>query len=502
MRAIAFYLPQFSPNEYNDKWWGKGFTEWAYVAQAKPLYKNHYQPHIPADLGFYDLRVIQTMKEQQKLAKQYGIYGFAYYHYWFDGKLILHEPLHNLLKNKELDEPFCLCFANHTWSRTWDGSNKEKEILLKFDGETYNPEDHIKYLKVFFEDDRYMKIDNKPVFIIWNPLDFKDINYTLTLWRNYMREYLGKEIYLIATDLIGNEENKKLLIDVGYDAIYEHQPNSVLNINDMKIKNENIPTLQLYSYVKVAEYFSKKIYTQKVFPGIFTSFDSTPRRVENAIIIENTDSNIYKEWLINACKKVEKYESEEQIVFINAWNEWGEGSHLEPDIKYGRNFLEATGKVLENYNVISNSIETYKKIEEKNYDLEEKFKRFNFSLSKDRKTYIWGTSPNCKELSKILKKNNIEFYAYIDNDRSKWGKQLNNKHIISPIRLNSQSDKPYVFIASSYYNEISEQLNSYGYREFEDFINLAHLEDRYSIYFFKDEFLFTYNFFVNRSKKN
>lgn len=487
MRTIAFYLPQYAPNQYNDLWWGKGFTEWSYVAQAKPLYNGHYQPHIPADLGFYDLRLKDTIVEQQKLAKQFGIYGFCYYHYWFNGELMLHKPLIYLHEHEELDYPYCICWANETWNRNWEGIHGKSNVLLDYKKEEYNAYEHLEWLFKFFSDRRYIKINGKPVVFIWRPENFENTSEVITSWRNYVNEKLSMDLYIIAADHIGTRESNSHLINLGYDAIYEFKPNWG-EIDCFKTYECPIPTVTTYSYKKIVEHDIKKTYKEKVFPCVFTSWDNTSRKTTNSTIIQNNNVELYEKWLYESCKKVEKYDVEEQIVMINAWNEWGEGCHLEPDIENGRKFLEGTRKVLSNYNNIEEIIEEYKKIDKKEYEIgNNNYKEYNFSVDKDRNIFIWGTGTLGRALGDYLKSQGVNIEGYIDNDSDKWNKILKGKKIYSPNFLEDIKNKPYIIISSMFYKDISAQLKILGYKRIKDFI---YADKNYLIIDKKKEYLF------------
>ncbi len=219
-RAIAFYLPQFHPIPENDEWWGKGFTEWTNVAKAGPLFEGHYQPHIPGELGYYDLRLPQARQAQAELAKEYGIYGFCYYHYWFNGKLLLNQPLDEVLASGEPDFPFCLCWANEDWTRAWDG--RSGSVLIKQD---YNDKDdlhHIMYLKHIFEDTRYIRIDGRPLFLVYRANRMPNPKRTTKIWREQARKHGIGELYLCRVESFPDEHTDPGAI--GFDASVEFQP--------------------------------------------------------------------------------------------------------------------------------------------------------------------------------------------------------------------------------------------------------------------------------------
>jgi len=358
IRPIAIHLPQFHPTPENNEWWGKGFTEWTNVTKAKPLFKGHNQPQLPVDLGFYDLRHLQTHIDQANLAKEYGIEGFAYYHYWFHGKRLLSEPIDLILKHKEINFPFCLFWANETWSRRWLG--EEREILLE---QTYSFDDdkkHIKWLIEAFKDPRYIKVDNRPVLIIYRASYFPDISKTLEIFKNECIDAGVPQPYFIASNSHAGDFD---LRSKGFDSILDFQPQLGKLENaftDKKTFNKLLKNIKLgvfSSKLKIYEYLEakKKMITKHpypYFPCSFVGWDNTARRGKNGIIIKNSSPEIYKKFLDNDFKTLlsMNFSEEENFVFINAWNEWAEGNHLEPDMKFGTQFLEATKEIINKYN--------------------------------------------------------------------------------------------------------------------------------------------------------
>lgn len=341
IRALAVYLPQFHPIPENDEWWGKGFTEWTNVTKAKSRFKGHYQPHLPADLGFYDLRVHQTMISQAKLAEKYGIYGFCYYHYWFNGKRMLERPLEEMLSQKKPDFPFCLCWANENWTRRWDG--RDEEVLLK---QEYSGDDdikHIRMLKKYFSDPRYIRINGKPLFIVYRPSLFPDIRKTTECWRKECRENGVGEIYLAFMQSFGNFKDP---VEMGFDAAIEFQPNFSALPGEKKLSKSNDHVF-LYDDV-VENMMARSKPPFKIFPGVFPMWDNSARRANEATIIHDSSPQKYGEWLRRVVKNFKPYSKDENFIFINAWNEWAEGNHLEPCRKWGLSYLEETKKALGN----------------------------------------------------------------------------------------------------------------------------------------------------------
>jgi lipopolysaccharide biosynthesis protein len=354
LRSIAIYLPQFHPVPENDEWWGKGFTEWTNVTKALPRFPGHYQPQLPADLGFCDLRLPQTRQAQADLAKEYGIHGFCYYHYWFNGRRILEQPFEEVLASGAPDFPFCLCWANENWTRRWDG--QDQEVLLK---QNYSEEDdlnHIRYLAKAFADPRYIRIDNKPVFIVYRTELFPDIKSTVLTWRTEAERLGIGDIYLIRVERFTHDVQPQ---EIGFDASMQFQPDGMAfpqrsygKVQDkllhrLGVKESIYTKNEVYSY---QEYIDKAISqpapTYKRYPCVTPSWDNSARRKENAIIFDKSSPVVYERWLKHVVGSFVPYSKEENLLFINAWNEWAEGNHLEPCQKWGRGYLEATARAL------------------------------------------------------------------------------------------------------------------------------------------------------------
>ena len=358
VRPIAMYLPQFHPIQENNEWWGKGFTEWTNVAKAKPRFWGHYQPHLPADLGFYDLRVPEVREQQAAMAKEAGIYGFCYYHYWFNGKRLLERPVNEILDSGKPDFPFMLCWANENWTRIWDGGNKE--ILMEQNYSEEDDREHIQYLlNSVFNDPRYIKVDNKPVFCIYNSYMFPNMKRTLSIWREEAKK-VGMELYLCRMERQLNEG--KECFD-GFDAAIEFQPFASLYYNyknkrtisflikDVRgrLQRKGIFSF-IISYKKYVENVSKHPlkWDYKKYPGITPGWDNSARRKKAFIAMHGSTPALYGMWMSNIVKKFIPYSKEENFIFINAWNEWAEGNHLEPDKKWGTQYLAETKKALQN----------------------------------------------------------------------------------------------------------------------------------------------------------
>ena len=355
VRALAFVLPQFHPIPENDRWWGRGFTEWTNVAKATPMFKGHYQPHIPSDLGFYDLRLSQSREDQANLAKEYGIYGFCYYHYWFNGKRLLQQPLDEMLALQTPDMPFIYCWANENWTRRWDGL--EQDVLME---QRYSKEDdvaHVKWLcEHVFSDDRYIKIDNKPVFMIYRYDLFPDIEKTLATWRKIAKEDYGfNGLYLTMAQGFYNYTSPE---EIGFDAAIEFAPHEVikhpLETQKASVIDKWKGKQALYNGMDIRD-FKKGIETclnreqpdYKLYRCVTPCWDNTPRKGKKGLVAVGSSPERYEDWLAKTVQNFEPFSQEENFVFINAMNEWAEGNHLEPCLKYGTQYLEATKNALQ-----------------------------------------------------------------------------------------------------------------------------------------------------------
>lgn len=338
-RLIAFYLTQFHPTPENDLWWGKGFTEWTNVTKAEPLFEGHHQPHLPSDFGFYDLRVRETRRDQIEMAKQYGVDGFCYHYYWFSGKRILNLPLDDMLADPESDMPFCLCWANENWTRRWDAA--DHEILI---AQEYLPDDDLNFIKSlvpFFEDSRYIRLDDKPCLIVYRPQHLPDVRKTVEIWRDYCISIGLGEIHICAALTHGNEDYAQFGFDSGVE-FPPHNLKSVVNIND-QINFSGHFRGNVMQYANIAQsYLNRNYGTAHIFKTVFPSWDNTARTKERALIVLNGIPENYEYWLASTIDMVKQSNRPDELLFINAWNEWAEGCHLEPDRWFGHGFLQAT----------------------------------------------------------------------------------------------------------------------------------------------------------------
>lgn len=352
------YLPQYHTFPENDEWWGKGYTEWSAVKSAKPLFKGHLQPKVPMDKRYYDLvnEGVQTWKWQAEIARKYGVYGFCVYQYWFCGKMLMQRPLEILLEHPEIDINYSICWANETWTRTWYGL--ESEILQKQEyGDKANWRDHFEYLLQFFKDSRYIKIDNKPVLQIYRTFDIECLPEMKAAFDQWAKEEGFDGVCFIGGMTAGEAENRKDVVD----AFYTFEPGYSLKhaLSSAQIMSYNISVLLKSTYNKLfnktvlervikADWIYRAIknrdYADNECPGLIGEWDNTPRRKHKGLLYKGTSPERFKKVLAVLKDKVDgrKYD----FVYINAWNEWGEGAMLEPEQTLGYSYLEAISEVV------------------------------------------------------------------------------------------------------------------------------------------------------------
>ena len=341
VKVIAFYLPQFHPIPENDEWWGKGFTEWTNVKKAFPNFIGHYQPHQPDELGYYDLRDTEVQQKQVELARSYGIHGFCFYYYWFKGKRLLERPVDQYLENPHLDLPFCLCWANENWTRRWDGA--EHNILI---AQEYTEEQYLHFIhdiSKHFTDPRYIRVDGKPMLLVYRVNLLPDPRKAAEVWRNECQKMGIGEIYLVTVQSFGITDPRPF----GFDAAVEFPPS---NLFEAEVSRKSVKITNPYFRGRIFDYnlaaramLEKKHGDYTYFKTVMPSWDNTARKQDHSHIFINSSPASYKTWL----KKVVSYSrrmlpEDKRLVFVNAWNEWAEGTHLEPDKKYGYAYLQAT----------------------------------------------------------------------------------------------------------------------------------------------------------------
>ncbi|PPD05231.1 MAG: lipopolysaccharide biosynthesis protein [Methylobacter sp.] len=348
-RLVAFYLPQFHPIPENDAWWGKGFTEWTNTAKAKPLFSGHYQPHVPADLGFYDLRVPESRAAQAEMAKTYGIEAFCYYHYWFGGKRLLERPFNEVLESGQPDFPFCLCWANQTWTGIWHG--EPNRILIE---QTYpgmeDHQRHFDYLLPAFLDPRHLRVDGKPIFVVYSPDELPNAKEVTDFWRDQAVKAGLPGLFLMAV----HNSADWVPQDQGFDAVilsrlpprrfymnqwitWKKQPLTKLKywLADLR----KLPTIHKYQYV-IDNLISEQNSSSETYPCVIPNWDNTPRSGPNGLVLSGSTPERFRAFLKKALTKVQTLPAEHRFVFIKSWNEWAEGNHLEPDLKYGHRYLD------------------------------------------------------------------------------------------------------------------------------------------------------------------
>ncbi len=352
-RVIAIYLPQYHPIPENDEVWGKGFTEWTNVAQAKPLFKGHYQPRIPRDLGFYDLRMPEIREAQAELARNAGIEGFMYWQYYFgNGKKLLERPFEEVLASGKPDFPFCLGWANHSWQTlTWkrDADNKEGKTMImeqRYDGEQQYI-DHFMYNLPAFKDNRYMTVYNKPIFVIWNPKEQKnEISKMIKCWNKLAIENGFKGIHFVAQKTIGITSEE--LFSMGFNAIYLSRTQQALNKSEQwtlwnKIKSKcNLKSSLLK--VDFAKYYkllnTSEAENNNVYPCLLSGYDRSPRAGKKAQIFYNFTPESWREHIKDVLHYVKNKDCQNNLIILKSWNEWGESNYMEPDLKYGSALLD------------------------------------------------------------------------------------------------------------------------------------------------------------------
>ena len=358
-RVIAFYLPQFHPTPHNNEWYGKGFTEWTNVAKAKKLFWGHEQPHIPADLGFYDLRLPEVREEQARLAKDAGIEGFCYYHYWFaPNEFELELPFNEVLKSGKPDFPFMLCWANETWQKKFwniDGSIEKYDLRTQTYGGIKDYTQHFYDVLPAFKDKRYIKIDGKPAFMIYKALQIPDLQKFIELWQKLAKENGLPGIFFIGQSIITEQEYEQTLKS-GIDAmnsvrLYENY-NSKPFIFRALYKCYRLLFIRpvIKKYKKIYRTFINELdYKDNVFPTIIPNWDHTPRSGRGGYVMTGATPKYFAKHIKQVFSVLKQKKTDKQIVFIKSWNEWGEGNYLEPDLKYGRKHLEALKEEYKSY---------------------------------------------------------------------------------------------------------------------------------------------------------
>lgn len=369
-RIIGLYLPQYHPIPENDEWWGKGFTEWTNVAKARPLFRGHYQPRIPADLGFYDLRLPEVREQQAQLAREAGLEGFCYYHYWFgNGRQLLERPFNEVLASGKPDFPFCLCWANHDWTnKTWQKGNnfRRDSMIMKME---YSKEDyvrHFNYVLPAFRDPRYITVDGKPLFAVWAPHHIPDAREFIDLWQQLARENGLPGIHFVGhTDNAGKglpgqaadyysadkaKEYYQAVLDLGFDAVMSSGYRRAVTLLQGKTRmmwrmlsgKTFAPTYSKMDYSRLmANYYVPEDAGENIYPTLLPQWDRTPRAGKNSEIVVDSTPDRFQETVETAIELIRQKEPEHQLLFLKAWNEWGEGDYVEPDLKFDHGYIQA-----------------------------------------------------------------------------------------------------------------------------------------------------------------
>ncbi len=376
-RFIAFYLPQFHPIPENDEWWGRGFTEWTNVAKATPLFRGHVQPRIPADLGFYDLRLPDIREQQVQLAKEAGIEGFCYYHYWFgNGRQLLERPFNEVVDSGKPDFPFCLCWANHSWgSSTWTNTTKKTSKTLfveqQYLGEKDN-EQHFYSLIKAFQDKRYIRVDGKPMFVIYDPFHFDNVRSFLAQWRELAKKNHIEDFHFVGIvnpssyksfRKDGEDATSRIneILDLGFDAVSTDGKFRAQLLAKGKIKAAyhvllsrklGVTRPNVFKQSDINKYlFTDNDSRENVYPTILPNWDRTPRCKSDSIYIDSTPQ-VFEECARKVLEIISTKSDEHQVVFIKSWNEWGEGNYMEPDMQYGKGYIEALSRAIHSLNEI------------------------------------------------------------------------------------------------------------------------------------------------------
>ena len=370
MKVIAFYLPQYHNIPENNEWWGDGFTEWVNVKKSKPLFDGHYQPREPLNDNYYNLLDDETKLWQASLAKEYGIYGFCYYHYWFDGHMLLEKPMEQMLKNKAIDLPFCVCWANAPWTKAWVGDEKKVLIPQNYGGKKEWKE-HFDYMLQFFNDERYIRVDDKPLFVLYRPEIVGCLNEMLDYWNELAKENGFTDGLCFAYqygdfDFIKNKDDSRFDMNIEFEPQYaykdlfsnQHKLLKTIrrNLSNWMAKHFGIDLIRYganyFNKKKTIDYdlaweaiLKRKPASPKNVPGAFVDFDNAPRHGENAKIYAEATPQKFEKYFSQLIKKTKDVYKKDYI-FLTAWNEWAESSYLEPDKKFEYGYLEAVRNAL------------------------------------------------------------------------------------------------------------------------------------------------------------
>jgi hypothetical protein len=349
IKVLAMHLPQYHAIPENDAWWGKGFTDWVNVKKARPIYKGHKQPVIPLNNNYYDMTDASTLQWQADLAKKYGVYGFCYYHYWFNGKMLLEKPCEILLQHPEIDEHYCFCWANESWARTWDGKNTDILIKQEFGGQD-DWKKHIDYLIQFFEDPRYIRIENRPVVFFYSCARITQFNEMISYWNEVLAEHEIPEIYVVefvnSFNSGKNDINSDVLVEFEHHCATRYAISNIMKAKRVLCKKLGLTDFLSYDYVWKCLLKNKEDYGgKKLWRGAFVGFDNSPRKGKKGMIIKGSNPKkfyYYMKQLLNDTSR----NYDDNFVVVNAWNEWAEGAILEPTEQYKYDYLNAIRKLV------------------------------------------------------------------------------------------------------------------------------------------------------------
>ena len=351
-RVVAFHLPQFHPIPENDRWWGAGFTEWTNAVRARPLYPGHVQPHLPADLGFYDLRLPEARAAQAALAQQYGVSAFCYWHYWFAGRRLLERPVREIIECGQPDMPFCLGWANQTWTGIWHGAPGRILVEQTYPGAADDAA-HFQELLPAFTDPRYFRVHGRPVFYVFRPEEIPDPAGWCRRWREMAVSHGLGGIYLIAemTDLLGRGVGCEDPIALGFDAgVYVRLPADTSRQRALRMRL--IRKLlgrgpEVYPYLIKPRPLPERYRAKRVYPAVYPNWDNTPRSGHDGLVLSGSRPDLFAAHVEAAVRAVADRKVDERLVFVKSWNEWAEGNYLEPDVQFGHGWLEALRQGLE-----------------------------------------------------------------------------------------------------------------------------------------------------------
>ena len=352
-RVIAFYLPQFHPIPENDKWWGAGFTEWTNVGKAQKCFSGHYQPRVPRDLGYYDLRNPETRQAQAEMAVTYGIEGFCYWHYWFgNGKRVLERPFQEVLASRTPDFPFCLGWANESWKGFAHGLDAREVLIEQLYPGVEDYTKHFYEILPAFKDDRYIRVDGCPLFFIYRPLEHPEMKEFISLWQELARVSGLKGVYFVAQKTVYDKNEE--FYRQGFDALYPVRIAAFLSARSehpfyrwydrVRRRVSRVPNMTTYSQAK-KHFLTDEMYQERVYPGLYPNWDHSPRTGSKGVIIHDSTPELFRQHALEVLDRVKDKPFDQRIVFLKSWNEWAEGNYIEPDIKFGRQYLEVIRSV-------------------------------------------------------------------------------------------------------------------------------------------------------------